>query len=105
VTDTLEASARCLACDTRVHGACIGGRLVFLECVPSGDGDHALFAGDLMRVVPRGEPVPAKRYVVHEEYLRGAMRFWDHQKKCTKTRHVETSMKKTRPTGVWNRDR
>lgn len=96
MTDTLEATARCIECDAHLHGACIGGAHVYLECVTSASGDYALFAGQLLRVVPRGEPMPSKRHVVREEYLRGAMRFAEHRKVCPKSMHVDTSKQKTR---------
>ena len=83
--DALDATARCLPCDTPVHEEWIGGEACHLECHPSPDGDFALIAGRWQRL-PAGAMVAV-----------GVMRFNDHKRVCKASLRVSESEKPTRP--------
>jgi hypothetical protein len=93
MTDTIDATARCLACDTPVHALCRDGAARYLECTPSPDGEFGLVAG-------RFKELPAGSMVAS-----GCMRFRDHGKHCKASLRPDPSEVPTRPIGPRQRRR
>lgn len=88
--DTLEPTARCLACDTPVHELCKEGRARHIEITPSPDGEWEWLAGKLQE-----RPIGSM--------VRGTMRYRDHERHCKGSLRPDPSDVPTRKTGVWNR--
>jgi hypothetical protein len=90
VTDTLEPTARCLACDTPVREECKNGEARHIECTPAPDGEWEFLAGRLSER-PIGSMVP------------NTMRFRDHKRHCKSSLRPEPSTVPTRDTGARKR--
>lgn len=93
MTDTLEANARCLRCDTPVHALCKSDAPRLVECTPCADGEWGLVAGRL-KELPAGSMMGV-----------GVMRFGDHHLRCKGSLRPEPKDVPTTKTRVYNRDR
>jgi hypothetical protein len=100
---SLEATCSCSPCNAYLRAVRVGRDVVHVETETAQDGEVVLFGGEFLLIVP--EHAPATRYTIKVSQIGHAQRFRDHDLHCSRKKVQPESVKPTRPTGVWNRER
>ena len=102
---SLIANCRCLreGCFAPLRAVCVADRVVFLETQASADGTYTMIGNSFLRIVANKES--SSTTAIRAELVGNRMRLRDHANHCKEQIVTHEAMQKTRPTGVWNRDR